>query len=94
MQYIAKEEVMEYLEGKQKEMILQGKEGTTITEIINHINGFYTYRPTLQAQWIRKNRGDFIYCSRCGFKTLVYKNSKYCPNCGKMMANGKAYDEK
>ena len=92
MEYIAKQEIMEYLEGKQKELILQGKDGTTITEIKKKLNTMYTYRPTLQAQWIKK-RGDFIICSRCGFKTLLYKNSKYCPNCGKMMANGKAYDK-
>ena len=91
MEYLAKPEVMDYLKGYRSELILQGKEGDTVTQIIKHLDGLYTYRPTIQAQWIRKR--DTITCSRCGFKTLVYKNSKYCPNCGRMMVNGKCYDD-
>lgn len=91
MEYLNKSEVMEYLQGFRKEQIIQGKDGTSITTIINYLNGLYTYRPTLQAQWVKK-RNDMIICSRCGFKTLVYKNTKYCPNCGRLMLNGKAIE--
>ena len=92
MEYLSKPEVMEYLEGYRKNIVLRGDSCDDITEIIHYINGLYTHRPTLQAQWIRKK--DSIVCSRCGFLTLIYKNTKYCPNCGKMMVNGKAYDSK
>ena len=88
MEYLSKSEVLDYLSDLRKEMVIQGKEGGTVTEIINHLNGLYTFRPLLQATWIKKR--DFISCSRCGFKTLIYKNTKYCPNCGRNMANGKA----
>ena len=94
MEYLSKPEVMDYLTGYRKQLILLGKDGNTITEIINHLNGMYSFRPTLQSQWIRKGKADFITCSRCGFKTLAYKNSKYCPNCGRSMVNGKSEDER
>lgn len=94
MEYLSKPEVMEYLDGYRKELTLQGGNSEIVTKIINHLNTLYTFRPTLQAQWIKKGKKDFISCSRCGFQTLVYKNSKYCPNCGRLMANGKCYDEK
>ena len=92
MEYLTKSEVMEYLEGYRKELTLLGKDGNLITAIIHHLNGMYTYRPLLQSQWIRK--GEFITCGRCGFKTLVYKNTRYCPNCGRQMANGKTQEER
>ena len=92
MEYINKKELIEYLEGYRKELTLQGKDGHTVTEIIKKVSSFYTYRPTLQAQWVRKGR-DIITCSRCGFKTLSYKNTKYCPDCGRNMANGKKSEE-
>ena len=93
MEYISKQEVMEYLQGVRKNLTIQGKDGSIITEIIKALNGFYTYRPTLQSQWVRKNGKDFIFCSRCGFQTLVYKNTKYCPECGRNMVNGKKVGE-
>ena len=87
MEYLSKPEVVKYLEGYRSALVLEGKDGGIITAILKKIDTFYTYRPTLQAQWSRK--GDTISCSRCGYKTLVYKNSQYCPNCGRLMANGK-----
>ena len=92
MEYLTKPEVMEYLEGYRKELTLQGKDGNTVTEIMHHINGMYTYRPLIQSSWVRKR--DFISCGRCGFRTLAYKNSKYCPNCGRQMTNGKTQEER
>ena len=93
MEYLTKAEVMEYLIGYRTELTLQGKDGDTVTTIINRLNRMYTYRPTLQAQWVRKGKNDIIICSRCGYKTLIYKNSLYCPNCGKSMVNGKKYND-
>ena len=92
MEYLSKPEIMEYLQSKRKEEVLLGNDGKTLTEVIRFINGLYTFRPTLQAQWVKK--GDLIACSRCSFTTLLYKNTKYCPECGKLMSNGKArHDE-
>ena len=88
MEYLNKAEVIDYLQGVRKDLVLNGKDGEVITDILNYLNSLYTYRPTLQAQWIRKNGKDFISCSRCGFKTLAYKNTKYCPECGRNMVNG------
>ena len=87
MEYLSKPEVMEYLRGYKTELTLQGKDGNTVVTIMKQLDSMYTYRPTLQAQWMRKK--DTISCSRCGFTTLIYKNSAYCPNCGRLMANGK-----
>ena len=92
MEYLSKPEVMEYLQTKRKEEILLGNDGKTLTEVINHFNSLYSFRPTLQSKWMK--RGDYITCGRCDFKTLVYKNSRYCPNCGRLMSNGKAYNDK
>lgn len=92
MEYLSKSEVIEYLRGKQKEKLLQGEKGTTIDEIIRYLNTMYSYRPSLQAQWLKKR--ETIECSRCGFRTLPYKNTKYCPECGRSMANGKAVSER
>ena len=92
MEYLAKQEVMEYLDGYRKELMLQGKDGNTINTIMKTLNGMYTYRPTIQATWLKKR--DVLQCSRCGFKTLVYKNSKYCPECGRLMTNGSTNDQK
>ena len=92
MEYLTKSEVMQYLEGYRKNLILQGKEGDTVTDIMRHLDTMYTYRPMLQSTWVRK--GEVISCSRCGFKTLVYKNSLYCPNCGRQMVNGKRNDQR
>lgn len=86
MEYLSKSEIFDYLLGYRKELIIQGHDGETITNILHHLNGMYTYRPMLQSQWVKK--GDTISCGRCGFRTLAYKNSKYCPNCGRNMTNG------
>ena len=94
MEYLNKTEVMDYLKGYRQDLILKGKDGSTITTIMKYLDGMYTYRPLLQSQWVRKGRGETISCSRCGFQTLIYKNSKYCPNCGRQMFNGKTQEER
>ena len=94
IEYITKSEIMSYLEQYRKTMLLENKDAKDISAIIREIDGMYTYRPVLTAKWIKRARTDFITCSCCGFQTLVYKNSKYCPNCGKLMTNGKAFDKR
>ena len=91
MEYLEKSEIVQYLKGKEKQNLMEGKDVKEIREIQAYISTLYSYRPTLQSQWIR--RGETITCSRCGFKTLVYKNTKYCPECGRLMVNGRKNDE-
>ena len=74
MEYIDKSEVVQCLVGREKQALIEGKDASIVRDILNQVNSMYSYRPTLQAQWVRK--GDIISCSRCGFRTLSYKNTK------------------
>ena len=96
VEYLTKEEIMNVLNGlKHEKLIMQDSNGATaISEAIDRINKLYSIRPVLTATWkVMGERKDFIFCSRCGFKTLVYKRTAYCPNCGRKMLNGRATDD-
>lgn len=93
VEYLDKSEIVEYLKGKEKEVTLEGKDTTVIKEVLDYIGTLYSFRPTLQSQWVMKNE-NVITCSRCGFRTLSYKNTKYCPECGRLMANGRSNDQR
>ena len=94
MEYLNKSEVMTYLNGLRTELTIQGKDGTTVTTIMHALNSMYSFRPLLQSHWVRKSNKEIITCSTCGFQTLAYKNSKYCPDCGRQMINGKTQKDR
>ena len=96
VEYLSKEEIVGVLNGlKHERLIAQDNTGAETVDIaLDRINKLYSVRPVLTATWkIMGERKDFIFCSRCGFKTLVYKRTAYCPNCGRKMLNGRAIDD-
>lgn len=96
VEYLTKEEVMGILKGMKHELLMaQDDNGAkAVDTAIERINKLYSVRPILTATWkVIGERKDFIFCSRCGFKTLVYKRTAYCPNCGRKMLNGRTLDD-
>ena len=97
VEYFTKDEVMEVLRGMERECIfnqlMDGK--AIVSEIRKRINVLYTIRPVMTSTWkTLGNRKDVVYCGGCGFKTLAYKMSPYCPQCGKKMVNGRRANDK
>lgn len=96
VEYLTKEDVIDVLTGlKQERIIAKDDAGMGAMAVaIERINRLYTVRPILTGSWkVIGERRDFIYCGRCGFKTLAYKRTAYCPNCGRKMLNGRAVDD-
>ena len=96
VEYLTKEEVMDLLEGVKHEQVISGNDnGVGVINVVqDRINKLYTVRPVMTASW--KTIGykrDVIYCGRCGFKTLAYKKTKYCPECGRSMLNGRSSND-
>ena len=94
-EYITKQEVLDILRDEQGQALLNKKEDTVavLTKAMKRVCRLYAVRPERTALWkvIGQNK-EYIYCGGCGFKTLAYKRTKYCPNCGKSMMNGVAND--
>ena len=91
VEYTTKEEVIQVLTGFQHEALIEKKTDTAfvIGEAIKQIRSLYSIRPPQPARWRTiGDRREAIYCGGCGFKTLGYKRTKYCPNCGRPMLNG------
>ena len=96
VEYLTKEEVMTLLDGLKHELAIWGSEGgiNAIKVAQERINKLYTVRPIMTSTW--KTIGykkDVIYCGRCGFKTLAYKKTAYCPECGRKMLNGRSTND-
>lgn len=97
VEYLTKEEVMGVLAGLRQEWVVaKSKDGVTaVDKAVEQINKLYTVRPILTGTWkVLGDRREFIYCGRCGFKTLSYKRTAFCPNCGRRMLNGRVVDDK
>ena len=96
VEYLTKEEVNSVLTGLKHERLLANDDvgAGAIAVAIERVNKLYTVRPVLTGTWKTiGDRKEFIYCGRCGFKTLSYKRTAYCPNCGRRMLNGRVKDD-
>ena len=96
VEYLTKEEVIETLTSIRQELLVEHDEHgmTVIDKAVQKVNKLYTVRPVLTGTWkVLGDRREFIYCGRCGFKTLSYKRTAFCPNCGRRMLNGRVIDD-
>lgn len=91
VEYVTKQEVFDILNDIQMEATREEKDDAVhaATEAMKRVKALYAVRSNVFSSWkiIGTNR-DVIYCGNCAFKTLAYKNSAYCPNCGRTMMNG------
>ena len=97
VEYLTKEEVIGVLTGLRQERVIARDDAgvVAVEKAIEQVNRLYTVRPVLTGTWkVIGERKDFIYCGRCGFKTLSYKRTAFCPNCGRRMLNGRVVDDK
>ena len=91
VEYITKTEVIEALQDECKRCVRQKDDGfaEVLRKVIRRVNGMESLRPPLPTTWkTLGTRKDAIYCGGCGFQTLAYKRTKFCPNCGRPMLNG------
>lgn len=93
VEYVTREEVVELLRDVQNEVTRNGVQDATaaLSIAIVRAKKMYAVRPNITATW--KTMGashEFIFCGGCGFKTLAYKRTPYCPKCGRSMTNGVA----
>ena len=96
VEYLTKEEVIGVLTGLKQERIIAHDEAGmgAMAVAIERVNKLYTVRPILTGSWKTiGERKEFIYCGRCGFKTLSYKRTAFCPNCGRRMLNGRTVND-
>lgn len=91
VEYVTKEEVYGILKDIQMETTRQGNEeaSSAVQEAMNRVKHLYAVRNQNLANWktVGGNR-EVIYCGNCAYKTLAYKNTMFCPNCGRAMLNG------
>ena len=91
VEYVTKGEVIDLLTDEFKEVAREGnkEESAVLKRVIRRVNMMDSMRPPLPARWkTMGSRKETIFCGGCGFQTLAYKRSKYCPNCGRPMLNG------
>lgn len=96
IEYFSKEEVMDVVRGVERDCMLFPENDTkaVIAQLRKQLNRLYTIRPVMTSTWkTLGNRKDVVFCGGCGFKTMAYKMTPYCPNCGKKMVNGRKADD-
>ena len=89
-EYLSKKEVQELVNDYIHTELYNGHQESvdTLTKLMEKVSHMYSYRPTIMGRW---NIGTTTAtCSNCGFNTLAYKNTVYCPECGRMMSNGRS----
>lgn len=91
VEYITKAEAIDALQDECKRCVREGEKdfADILRRTVKRINLMESMRPPLPTHWkTLGSRKDTIFCGGCGFQTLAYKRSKYCPNCGRPMLNG------
>lgn len=90
VEYVTKEEVISILRDTQMEAVRAGEEKTvdTVNGIMKQVKRLYAVRDNLPASWMKMRDSGTIYCGSCGYQTMVYRNTAFCPNCGRRMGNG------
>lgn len=91
VEYVTKEEVYDILNEVSMTAMIDGKQDAVdaAQDAIKKVKKLYAVRSNVTSCWktLGMNR-EAIFCGNCGFKTMAYKNSLYCPNCGRTMLNG------
>ena len=92
VEYLTKAEVIALLDGASKEYMMENNNSAVkaIKTITDRVNKLYTVRPIETSRWksLRANR-DIIACETCNYLTKAYRTTQYCPQCGRLMTNGR-----
>ena len=90
VEYVTKEEVYDLLKEIQMQALLKGNQAASevVGDAIRRVRRMYAVRTNVISNWKREPNRETISCANCGYTTVVYRNSPFCPNCGRSMVNG------